>query len=123
LRNITFPGEREAALDTLDRTLQARAVAARVWQLAKGHKTEDGKVDQAISLCLSGDTNGLSGAFARFDAALGKTLAINQKELARAAEGGFAALAGFDLSAPLVALGVALLAFLGLRPRLKEYAV
>jgi hypothetical protein len=36
---------------------------------------------------------------------------------------GFATLAGFDGASPVVALGVALLAYLGLRPRLREYAI
>jgi hypothetical protein len=123
LRNITFAGEDKAALDTLDQALRIRATAADVWQLAEGRKGEERKVDQAISRCLSTDANGLSGAFARFDTALRSTLDINQKQFDKAIEDGFAALAGFDLSAPLVALSVALLAFLGLRPRLKEYAV
>jgi hypothetical protein len=97
LGNVTFAGEGQAALDTLRAYLRWVAVA-------HAHPAQG------------------AAEFAEFDKALGQTLKINQDEFDRAVERGFAVLAGFDVWAPLAALGIAVLATLGLRPRLREYA-
>jgi hypothetical protein len=113
LRSITFSGEDKAAKDALRTHLHAVAVDGEVRRLAEGGKQAD-----ALRLAR-GDA---SRAFADFDDALGKTLAINRTEFDRAVDRGFAALAGYDVARPLAALAVAALAFLGLRPRMREYA-
>ncbi len=107
LRNITFDGEEQAAKDSLRTYLHAVDVDRSARQPADA--LGDGP-DQA------------AGAFTAFDQAIGKTLQINQKEFDSSVNDGFAALSAFDFAPPIVALSVALLAFLGLRPRLKEYA-
>jgi hypothetical protein len=117
LRNITFAGEGEAARDTLESFLGYLAAGREVRMMA-----ETGRRNTAVARCLDDRPGGAAGAFATFDAALGRTLGINQAEFDRAVEDGFAALAYGEAWAALAALGVALLASLGLRPRLKEYA-
>ena len=62
-----------------------------------------------------------SAAFTRFDTALDKTLQINRAEFDHSVEDGFAALAGLDVGAPAVGVVIAVLAFFGMRPRLREY--
>ena len=93
LRNITFPGEREAAIDAL-RSFDA-------YQSAGGS-------DATL--------------FARFDDALGRTLAVNQQAFDGCVAQGFAALDGLSAAAATTAVAVAVAAYIGLRPRLKEYA-
>jgi hypothetical protein len=82
---------------------------------------ESGKRAEAVALCLGASPGQSAWAFARFDEALGKTAAINQQEFDRAVAAGFRALAGFGVLTLLTTAGIALLTFLGLRPRLKEY--
>jgi hypothetical protein len=118
LRNITFAGEAEAARETLETYLRSADIDREVRRLADG-----GKQAEAVRLGLGDRPDQAGGAFTRFDEALGKTLRINRDEFDRAVDRGFAALAGFDIACPVVGLGVALLAYLGLRPRLKEYDV
>jgi hypothetical protein len=117
LGNITFAGEREAAQATMNEYLTYRALAARVEELAG-----KGQGDEARTMELGDQPNQAGGVFARFDKALADTLKINQTEFDRAVAAGFADVAHVEVWAALVALGIALLASLGLRPRLKEYA-
>jgi len=63
-----------------------------------------------------------SGAFERFDAALGSALEDKQKAFDEAIAQGFNEVAGFEVSAPALAFLISLFAWLGLRPRLREYA-
>ena len=113
LRNITFKDEAVAAADTVKTFLAYVAVDASIRQLQNSGKHTD-----AIDKCL-GESN---RAFEQFDKALGKTLKINDDAFQAAVQRGFAALNGFEVLAPLAALAVALLSFVGLLPRLREYA-
>jgi hypothetical protein len=61
-------------------------------------------------------------ALGSFDQALGKALRINQDEFEQATERGFRDVANFEVVAPLAALTICALAWLGLRPRLREYS-
>jgi len=85
LKNITFPGELEAAEAT--------------------------------------KSNYLAKNFAKFDDSLGKTLKINQDEFEQAIDRGFRDLANFEIIAPFAALAICMLAWIGLRPRLREYSL
>jgi len=85
LKNITFPGELEAAEAT--------------------------------------KSNYLAKNFAKFDEALGKTLKINQDEFEQAIDRGFRDVANFEIIAPFATLAICVLAWLGLRPRLREYSL
>lgn len=116
LRNITFAGERDAALEALKQYFRYFALDARIRQLEN-----DGLHAEAVRFCLSyqpGDSNWASG---QFDAALGRVIDINQKAFDEAVARGFQALAGFEATAPVTTLGIALLSLFGLRPRIAEY--
>jgi hypothetical protein len=115
-RNITFPGERQAAVAALlafqryerdDRTM--RALAARNLAAAVAYDT--------------GTASGQSdGAFNQYDVALSSVIGINSSAFTVAVQDGEGGGVGWDLGFP--ALSLALLAALtlaGLRPRLAEY--
>jgi hypothetical protein len=117
LRNITFVGEREAAVATLRDFVAFVAGDAQVAGRAEAAQAAD-----AVRLALAEEPGGSLRAFREYDAALGQTLEINNREFGLAVNRGFAILTPFGLTTPVVALGAALLAAAGLRPRLKEYA-
>jgi hypothetical protein len=118
LRNITFPGELEAALETLRTWGRYVAIDREIRALEQA-----GRHQEAVDLCLGTAEGQSNWAFAQFDATLGRLIEINQREFGRAIDTGVGALAGFDLLGPIAAIMIALLAWLGLRPRLAEYAV
>ena len=116
LKNITFPGEREAALDTLTAWLGYLEVDARIRNLehARQHR-------EAVELCTGTLEGGADWALVRFDKALGRTLAINQNAFDRAVRNGREALSGLEWKAAAVALIAAVLVVVGLAPRIREY--
>jgi hypothetical protein len=117
LRNITFAGEGEAALATLQTFARYLDIDEQIRRL-KG----EGKHAAAVALCL-GEREGESNwAFAKFDKALGETLKINQVVFDTTVQASLDRLTPFDSLAPIVALAVAGLALVGLWPRLREYA-
>ena len=91
LRNITFPGERAAAVDALRTYAAYRA-------------------------------DGGPAAFARFDDAVGKTIEVNQSAFDHSVGEGFTDVDGRWAWAAGAAAVVAVAAYVGLRPRLREYA-
>jgi hypothetical protein len=117
LRNITFAGERDAAVQSLQTFVRYIDIDAQIRRLEK-----EGKHDEAVALCLGTKEGESNWAFDRFDEALGKTIDINQREFDAAVKRSFAGLAPLDWLAPLAVLGVAALALGGLWPRLREYA-
>ena len=82
-----------------------------------------GNTVAAVHAALGPDEGDSNRAFAAFDAALVKALAINEDEFDHAIEYGARDLNGRRQFTPVAALVVALLAWLGLRPRLREYEV
>jgi len=115
-RNITFPGERAAAVRTLlayqayerdDRKLRALATTSLAAAVAYDIGTGPGQSD---------------GAFNTYDSDLSSVIAINSGAFAAAIQAGQGDTAGWNLAFPV--LGAALLAGLvlaGVRPRLAEY--
>ncbi len=118
LQNITFAGEEESALATLEAFVVYVKIDAEVRRLQNA-----GKHAEALALCVGTQPGQSNWAYDRFDEALGKTIAINHKEFNQAVDHSLGALAPFDYAAPLAALGVAALAFFGVLPRLREYAI
>ncbi|MFT3765536.1 MAG: hypothetical protein QM820_08485 [Minicystis sp.] len=116
-RHVTFPGAREAvasmllafaAFDRLDEQLRALERA--------------GKHDRAVDLCVGAVSDQAPAVFDRFDRALLAAVDIDQRELDRTVDEGLRALGAAIAIGPIASLLVALLAFLGVRPRLREYA-
>jgi len=131
LHNITFDGEQEAAAQALRGYadyLSASAVATRL-SAAGDTRAVQIALSNSPDVSAGGLNNagpssmhGCGYAFTQFDAALGQTLAINQREFDAALERGMAGLQG-RLAASFVATGlIAILTYVGLRPRLMEYA-
>jgi hypothetical protein len=115
-RNITFPGERAAAVRTLlayqvyqrdDRQLRAMATTSRAAAVAFDTGTSPGQSDWA---------------FNRYDAALSALTAINSRAFGAAVQAGQADAAWWDGPIPAAcAVAACALTVLGVRPRLAEY--
>jgi hypothetical protein len=116
LRNVTFEGEREAAIATLTCFVRYVQIDGEIRRLERA-----GKHGEAVALCLGEKPGESNWAFARFDEALGQTLALNQKVFDETVERGLARLGPLDWLGPLAALAAAGLALAGVWPRLREY--
>ncbi len=116
LNNITFTGERDAAVDTLLRFEDYLAVDKQIRQLERG-----GKHQQAIELCTGTQAGQSDWVFERFDKALGATLDINQSAFDAAVAKGLKALDSLEIKASALAAVIAVLMFLGLAARIGEY--
>ena len=115
-RNITFPGEREAAVATLlafqryerdDRTMRA---------LAKSN------LAAAVAYDIGTAPTQSDGAFSQYDAALSSVIAVNSNAFTVAVHDGEEGAVGWDLVLPALAVVLLVtLTFAGVRPRLAEY--
>jgi len=118
LQNITFVGEREAALELLRTFGVYQQLDGQLRGLA-----QRGDRAGALALRLGTRPDQASGTFGGFEAALTEVIRINQVAFDELVGQGFALLAVPRIAAPIIALVVALLAWLGLQPRLREYHV
>jgi hypothetical protein len=116
LSNIRFPGEHEAALETLQAFADYYAVDNKIRHLEKS-----GDHAGALKLALGYDPFGSNFKFSKFDDALGRTLKINQSQLKIAVKEAVHALDGLVVMALFVSLVVILSTYIGLSPRLAEY--
>ncbi len=117
LRNVTFKGEADAARATLRELAGYAEVDARIRRLEGGAQHA-----QAVDLAVGTGAGQVRAVFARLDAALQRTTAINQDAfdaVLAAADDGLRRAAWVD---PALALVLALAAWLGIRPRLREYS-
>jgi hypothetical protein len=115
-RNVTFPGERQAALAALlafqryqrdDRTL--RSVAAK-------------NLASAVAYDTGTAASQSDGAFNQYDAALSSVIAINSNAFSAAVNDGEDGALAWDLGFPALCLVlISALALAGVRPRLAEY--
>lgn len=117
LDNITFAGEREAAIDNLTTFNNYLKIDAQIRQLYRS-----GKIQEAIALCIGTNPGQSNWAFERFKAANQEILDINMKAFDMAVEQGFASVNGFEVTAPIAMGAVVFLTFFGLKPRLREYS-
>jgi hypothetical protein len=117
LNNVTFAGEREAAVDTLSKWAVYMGIDQQLRQLQR-----IGKLQEAIALCVGNNPGQSNWAFAQFDEALKQTLEINQQAFDKAVDQGFKDMEGFEITTPVVVVAIALLTLFGLLPRMKEYS-
>ncbi|HVW85678.1 MAG TPA: hypothetical protein VHB50_13405 [Bryobacteraceae bacterium] len=118
LANVSFAGEREAAVDALASYLDYLDTDKRI------RKLEQSGQHQAAVALYAGTAQGQSRwAFNRFDAALGRGIEIDRRAFDQAVEDGFRDVSGFEITAPLAAAAIAGLTALGLRQRLREYSL
>jgi hypothetical protein len=118
LRNVTFPGEREAASETLFYFDKYLKIDAQIRVLERA-----GKHNEAIQLALGYKEGESNWAYSKFDDALGRTLDINQKEFDAAVANGFSRVSWMPYSTSVAVLLIVALLWLGLRPRLAEYRI
>lgn len=116
LHNVTFPGERAAALEMTRAFRGYWNIDQRIRKLE-----QSGKHDQAVQLCIGSGQHESNAAFDRFDQALAGVVHINRTEFDRVIEDGDGMLRRAELMDPAFAILIALLTWLGLRARLKEY--
>lgn len=117
LNNITFTGEKEAALKTLSTFGVYFNLDRKIRQLEKS-----GKHAEAIAFCTGYNQGESNWAFDEFTKAHDVTLNINQQAFNDAISQGFQDLDGFEISTPVVAVTISLLTLFGLMPRIKEYS-
>jgi hypothetical protein len=117
LNNITFPGEKEAALNTLSAFGVYFNLDQKIRQLE-----ESGKHAEAIAFCTGYNRGESNWAFDEFKKAHDVTLNINLKAFDHAISQGFKDVDGFEISTPVVAVTISLLTLFGLMPRIKEYS-
>jgi len=116
LDNITFPGEREAAIETLDSFERYLRVDGQIRALDRS-----GRYKEAVALCTGTKPGESNWAFDQFDKALGRTLKINQDAFDLAVDNGFKILAHFDVEMSVCAVLIGVLTLLGLMQRIREY--
>lgn len=117
LNNITFPGEKEAALASLVTLGKYLAIDQQIRQLERS-----GKHQEAIALCVGNKPGQSNSLFEEFEAANQKTFDINQVVFDKTIHQGFSNIDGFEIKTAIAASTVVLLSFFGLLPRLKEYS-
>jgi hypothetical protein len=118
LKNITFPGEREATVNNLTTLGTYVAIDKQIRQLERS-----GKHTEAIALCLGNQPTQSNWAFDEFRLkANQKTFDINQAAFDKAIKQGFRDVDGFEFTTPVALSAIAILTLFGLLPRLKEYA-
>jgi hypothetical protein len=116
--NITFEGEKEAAIEMLQTFGSYLEIDRGIRQLE-----EKGQHLEAIALCVGQKPNESNWAFERFKEANQKTLDINIAAFDTAIDDGFQDLKGFDTIVPSAAVLISILTLWGLRSRIREYEI
>ena len=117
LSNITFPGERQALIENLSTLSQYLQIDKQIRQLQ-----QSGKYREAIALHIGNNPGESHWAFEEFKKANQKTYDVNDKAFKDAIDQGTQDLEGFEVKSTIVIVTIALLALLGVMPRLKEYS-
>ena len=116
LRNITFPGEKEAALEALKTYAAYMAMDAHIRELETS-----GRHQEAVDFCTGTQEGQSNWGFAQFDKALQSVIDINQKAFEDAVAHASRGLNWLPYGAVIVPILMLTLAWLGLIPRLREY--
>jgi hypothetical protein len=121
LNNITFPGEREAALSVASYWSSYLAIDGQIRSLDRS-----GDLAGAVALDIGTAQGQSDWAFNNYDQALAQTIDINQKYFDSSIQQIFDDLGGTtrigaDTLLPILALAIAILMWFGLQPRIAEY--
>jgi hypothetical protein len=116
LKNITFSGEREAAVKTLTAFNEYLEIDKKIRAL-----NQSGKIDEAIALTLGYKEGESNAAFDKYKDLHTKLMNLNLKEFDHNIKLGEEHLDNFEVIAAIALSSVALLTLFGLRPRLMEY--
>jgi hypothetical protein len=116
LHNITFDGERDAALE-MTRSFR------RYWNIDRQVRRLEasGQHDRAVQLSIGSGEDEAIVAFDRFDRALVRVEQINRTEFDRVIDDGDGMLRRAEIMDPAFAILIAVLTWFGLRARIKEY--
>ena len=115
-KNITFPGEKEAADATVASWRTYLKIDSKLRQLKR-----DNHRDAAIALCIGKNPGESDWAFSNFDDALKRTIDINQNAFNSAVESGFQHLDQFNVTVVIGASLIGICCSLGLFIRIREY--
>ena len=117
LHNVTFMGEADAAIAAVHAFVDFVHLddALRLTE-------RQGRHVDAVDLAVGAQPNQVRAVFDRFDAAIERTTAINKDAFDAVLVLADAGLRRAEWLDPLFALGIALAAWLGIRPRLREYS-
>jgi hypothetical protein len=129
LNNVTFDGERQAAVKTLAAYENYLRIDAEMRRLEHA-----GQHQQAVALCVGNAQGQSNWAFDQFDHALGETLRINEEQFKQSVDAGLSSVGSLDrrvsrmglfstleFKAVLLAALIAVFVVLGYAPRIKEY--
>lgn len=116
LRNLTFTGERDAALAAVQ-------AWSRYWEADQQSAIleSSNRHDDAVSLHLSKEASGGLGTASRFDQALELVIAINQAVFDKTVAEGLNKLQGLDWMVVALCLGLMAATTAGIWPRIREY--
>jgi hypothetical protein len=116
LRNITFTGEREAALAAVQTWSRYSETDRQIAVLETNNRHAD-----AVSLHLSKGPSGGLGTETRFDDALKLVIGINQAVFDKTVAEGLNKLQGLEWIVVALCLGVIIMTAAGIWPRIREY--
>ena len=121
LNNITFVGEREAAVSAATYWAKYLAIDGQIRSLERG-----GDHAGAVALDIGTNEGQSNWAFGTYDQYVSQLIDINQKEFDRSIQQifndlGGATSFGADTVLPILSLLIALLVWFGLQPRIAEY--
>ncbi len=115
--NARFQGNGDAIYEVCDTFARYCRLDDRMRKLVQG-----GHLDEAIELGIGTQADGSNAALANVERAFERLIAGNRAEFDRVLDRGDRGLKQAELLDPAFAIAIALLAFLGARPRLREYA-
>jgi len=118
LGNLSFPGERDAAIDALNTFHDYMAVDEKIRSFEKS-----GKHAEAVRLCVSYDDGGSNAAFDDYDRALEKVIRINQTEFDAACADSAKILASGEWIIGIATILAIAGTLAGFWPRIREYQV
>jgi hypothetical protein len=114
---LTFAGEAAAAAAIASSLVRYNASDAAMRELERQGRHED-----ASEVCVGGRDDASGALFDRVDEALQRTIGINEEAFGQVIASADRGLAQAEWVDPVIAIALALLGWLGLRGRLREYA-
>lgn len=121
LNNVTFEGELDSVQKAINIWAKYLKIDGRIRSLENSGSLADAR--HAVALCIGNDPDESNWAFNQFDAALMKTLEINQTAFDLNLKQASDKLSPYDIWNPVLLIGIIVLTVLGLMPRLREYAI